>query len=113
MNKINIDSLSEEELIELNHKVVARLRFLSQMRSHATMLDFRIGEKVGFRPPGRPEMSGVLTRYNKKTVTVITDAGEHWNIAPSLLLKLERKQNRDAETSNKTVVLFPERGQQG
>ena len=29
MRNIDIDSLSEEELIELNHKVVARLRFLS------------------------------------------------------------------------------------
>src|SRR3977135_666375 len=33
MRPIDIDSLSEDELIELNHKVVARLRFLSQMRS--------------------------------------------------------------------------------
>ena len=29
MNSINIDALSEEELVELNHKIVARLRFLS------------------------------------------------------------------------------------
>jgi len=28
-----------------------------------------------------------LTRYNKKTVTVITDSGEHWNVAPSVLHK--------------------------
>ena len=41
---IDIDGLSEDELIQLNHKVVARLRFLREMRSHATMLDFRIGE---------------------------------------------------------------------
>jgi hypothetical protein len=43
MRSLDIDFLSEEELIELNHKVVARLRFLNQMRSHRTMLDFRIG----------------------------------------------------------------------
>jgi hypothetical protein len=44
--KIDIDGLSEDELTELNHKVVARLRFLREMRSHAAMLDFRLGEKV-------------------------------------------------------------------
>jgi hypothetical protein len=33
MPHIDIDLLSEAELIELNHKVVARLRFLNQMRS--------------------------------------------------------------------------------
>jgi hypothetical protein len=45
MLKVDIDQLSEEELIELNQKVVARLRFLREMRSHVQMLDFRIGER--------------------------------------------------------------------
>jgi phosphoenolpyruvate synthase/pyruvate phosphate dikinase len=89
MSRFDIDSLSEEDLIELNHKIVARLRFLSQMRSHSAMLDFRIGERVAFRPAGRPEVIGVLTHYNKKTVTVITDSGERWNVAPGLLSKVE------------------------
>ena len=86
-HRIDIDSLSEEELIELNHKVVARLRFLNQMRSHSAMLDFRIGERVKFHPTGSPEVTGILTRYNKKTVTVVTDAGQHWNVSPSLLAR--------------------------
>jgi hypothetical protein len=54
MRPIDIDALSEDELIELTHKVVARLRFLSQMRSHPAMLDFRIGERVKFHPDGQP-----------------------------------------------------------
>jgi hypothetical protein len=72
MRQIDIDSLSEEELIELNHKVVARLRFLHQMRSHSAMLGFRIGERVKFHPDGGAVVFGILTRYNKKTVTVVT-----------------------------------------
>jgi hypothetical protein len=75
--KIDIDKLSEEELIDLNHRVVERLRFLSQMRAHSKMLDFRIGDRVTFQPEGRPPVVGMLTRYNKKTVTVITDSGQH------------------------------------
>ena len=89
MNKFDIDSLTEEDLIELNHKIVARLRFLSQMRSHSKMLDFRIGERVKFRPDGRAEVTGTLTQYNRKTVTVITESGEHWRVAPGLLSKVE------------------------
>src|SRR5580658_16832 len=89
MSNFDIDSLSEEDLVELNHKIVARLRFLSQMRSHSAMLDFRIGERVKFRTSGRPDVVGTLTRYNKKSVTVITDSGEHWTVAPSLLSKVE------------------------
>jgi hypothetical protein len=87
MRHIDIDALSEDELIELNHKVVARLRFLSQMRSHSAMLDFRVGERVKFHPDGGPELLGTLTRYNKKTVTVVTDAGQHWNVSPGLLTR--------------------------
>lgn len=34
---------------------------------------------------GRGKVTGILTRYNKKTVTVVTDAGERWNVAPGLL----------------------------
>jgi hypothetical protein len=89
MSNYNIDSLSEEDLIELNHKIVARLRFLSQMRTHSAMLDFRIGERVKFRPSGRQDLFGILTQYNKKTVTVISDSGEHWNVAPGLLSKVD------------------------
>ena len=84
--KIDIDKLNEDELIDLNHRIVARLRFLNQMRAHSQMLDFRIGDRVLFQPEGRPPLFGIITRYNKKTVTVITDAGQHWNVAPGLLL---------------------------
>jgi hypothetical protein len=85
--KIEIDKLTEEELIDLNHRIVERLRFLSQMRAHSQMLDFKIGDRVTFHPEGRPPVVGMLTRYNKKTVTVITDSGQHWNVAPGLLRK--------------------------
>ncbi len=109
MRHIDIDSLSEAELVELNHKVVARLRFLSQMRSHSAMLDFRIGEKVKFQPDGRPEVIGIVTRYNKKTVTVITDSGQHWNVAPGLLARVESSSPADAAPNDGTVVPFSNR----
>ena len=104
MSNFDIDSLSEEDLIELNHKIVARLRFLSQMRSHSKMLDFRIGERVKFRPDGRPEVTGILTQYNKKTVTVITDSGEHWRVAPGLLSKVETATAGSARREDIKVV---------
>jgi hypothetical protein len=106
MLKIEIDSLSEKELIELNHKIVARLRFLSQMRSHAEMLDFRIGERVRFHPSGHPELAGTVTRYNRKTVTIITDDGQHWNVSPSFLSKMSTVDTQTADSSDANVVQF-------
>ncbi len=98
--KIDIDGLIEAELIDLNHRVVARLKFLNHMRAHAQMLEFRIGDRVSFQPEGRPLLVGMLTRYNKKTVTVITESGEHWNVAPGLLRRVNSSQSTDNASAN-------------
>lgn len=87
---IDIDQLSEAELIDLNHRIVARLRFMQQLRTHSSMLEFRIGERVRFHPEGRAPATGMITRYNKKTVSIVTDDGQHWNVSPQLLERAER-----------------------
>lgn len=81
---IDVDRLTEAELIDLNRRIVERLRIMQQFRAHKKMLDFSVGQRVRFRS-NAGMIEGVLTRYNRKTVTVITDAGQHWNVAPSLL----------------------------
>jgi anti-sigma-K factor RskA len=35
--KIDIDKLTEAELVDLNNRIVERLRFLTHMRAHAQM----------------------------------------------------------------------------
>ena len=85
---IDIDHLTEAELIDLNNRIVERLRFMHQARSHKRMLDFKIGDRVSFQPEGRGLLVGTLTRYNKKTVTVITEAGERWNVSPAFLRRI-------------------------
>jgi hypothetical protein len=86
---IDIDKLTEAELIDLNNRVAARLKFLHQMRAHAHMLDFSIGERVSFQPEGHPVLTGIISKYNRKTVTVITENGQQWNVAPVFLRKAE------------------------
>lgn len=81
--KIDINSLTEAELIDLN----ARLPLLNQMRAHLDMLEFKIGDLVIFQPPGQEQVNGMLTRYNKKTVTVVTQDGRQWNVSPTFLRK--------------------------
>ena len=90
--RIDIDKLTEAELIDLNNRVVARLQFLNQMRAHAQMLEFKIGDRVSFQPDGQRRMVGMLTRYNRKTVTVITDDGQRWNVSPRLLALADEPQ---------------------
>jgi hypothetical protein len=99
---IDIDALTEAELIDLNHRIVARLRFLRHVEAHASMLEFRIGERVCFHPDGRPTVTGMITRYNKKTVSIVTDDGHRWNVAPQFL---ERVASRAvAKSTGNNVV---------
>ena len=101
---IDIDQMTEAELIDLNHRIVERLRFLSQMRAHVEMLEFKIGDWVTFQPPGQGRLEGMLTRYNKKTVTVITDTGQQWNVSPALLSRVEPAQGTNTAGSNAVLV---------
>ena len=104
---ININNLTEAELIDLNNRIVERLRFLHQARAHSRMLDFKIGDRVSFQPDARPLLIGVLTRYNRKTVTVITESGERWNVAPGLLHRVV--EANDGSEQNPNVVSIRKR----
>jgi hypothetical protein len=96
---IDIDCMSETELLDLNHRVVARLRLLQQVRTHQAMLGFSLGERVWFQPEGQARRHGVVTRYNKKTITVVTDAGEHWKVSPPALHK-DQGSNKASASGN-------------
>ena len=81
---IDIDALSFEELLDLNRRVVARLKMLEAMQAHVDMMAFNIGARVSFDGTnGRIE--GNLAKYNRKTVTILTDDGQRWNVSPHLL----------------------------
>lgn len=45
---IDIGSLSEAELVDLNNRIVERLRLLHQRRAHERMLEFQIGAASPF-----------------------------------------------------------------
>jgi hypothetical protein len=100
--KIDIDKLTEAQLIDLNNRIVERLRFLHHMKSHVEMLEFAIGDRVEFQPEGHPLVVGMLTRYNRKTVTVITETGQRWNVAPRFLRRAS--ETHDQPTSGANVV---------
>lgn len=79
------------------------MRFLRQKRAHENMLKFSIGDRVTFQPEGRSPIVGMVTRYNRKTITVITDDGQHWNVSPILLQKVIPKSEETSE--NKVIPL--------
>ncbi len=101
---IDIDRLTEAQLVDLNNRIVARLRFLQQMKTHRQMLEFSIGDRVAFNPAGRETKVGMLTRYNRKTVTVVTETGEQWNVAPVFLRRAETVTDIGTEGDNPVMT---------
>ncbi|MFC7739303.1 hypothetical protein ACFQX4_26880 [Roseomonas sp. GCM10028921] len=101
---INIDTLTEDELVDLNRRIVERLRFLQHMRAHKQMLEFKVGDRVTFPGDGRGRVEGMLTRYNRRTVTILTDDGQQWNVSPSLVSKVSAAGKKPQAPSN--VILL-------
>ena len=71
---IDIDRLTEAELVDLNRRVVERLKFLSQMRAHAQMLDFSIGDRVSFSE-SQPDAVALPDPTGDATARCLTAAG--------------------------------------
>jgi hypothetical protein len=82
---INIDHLSVDELVTLNHHIIERLKMLESLEAHKSMMQFRPGARVSFDSPSGERLSGTVMKFNRKTVTVVTDTGQRWNISPHLL----------------------------
>ena len=85
---IDIDGLSLQELMQLNHRVVERVKMLQAMQAHVDMMAFNLGAKVSFNTDhGR--VVGTLVKYNRKTVNVVADDGRHYRVTPGLLSEVK------------------------
>lgn len=84
----DINSLNYEELLELNHKIIERLKFLDSMNPQKEMSKFNPGDEVHFSHPTQGRLTGTLLKHNQKTVTIVTTSGQRWNVSPHLLRKV-------------------------
>jgi len=84
---INIDNLTEDELLALNRRVISRLKLIQQHSTLNSMIKFEVGQRVSFDPDGRMR-TGVLIKFNPKTVVVLTDDGQRWKVSPQLIRHL-------------------------
>ena len=81
---IDIDGLSYEELLQLNHRVIERLKMLEAMQAHVDMMAFNLGQRVSFDSQHGRQF-GTVVKYNRKTVAVLDDDGRQWRVSPHLL----------------------------
>jgi preprotein translocase subunit YajC len=92
IDRIDIEKLSYEELIQLNHRIIRRIQYLQSLKTQAAIDRFQIGDKVFFQSGGR-RIEGIVVRVNRKTLGVHT-ADANWNIHPGMVSKInEQKPN--------------------
>lgn len=79
-----IKRLNEDDLLFLNRLIVERLKLISQDRATTLMTSFTKSDRVGFQAPDGRMLEGMVLRLNKMTISVATDGGHQWNVAPGL-----------------------------
>lgn len=57
---------------------------------------FHIGDRVTFRTTRDEPVVGNVTKLNTRTVSLQTDMGRQWRVAPSGLTLIERKEDQSA-----------------
>lgn len=94
-------------LVRLARDRSARLKYLQEARTHHQMLSFNVGDRVRFHPPGHDPKTGVIIKYNRKTVTVLTDAQHQWNVAPVFLSRVVDAPSTETATATADVIRLP------
>ncbi len=85
-----IEHLDGEQLHELNHLIVERLRLLHRAHDLMAMKDFQMLNRVWFDYQGE-RREGIVVRLNQKSISVQLDTGEQWKVSPHLLQKIPGK----------------------
>jgi hypothetical protein len=106
MHRIELDELSEGELITLHDAIVDRLQFLHLQKTTRALLDLSIGTRVIFEDNSGQTHAGIVIRRNRKTVTVHSDCGRQWTVSPQLL----RKEKQANELSHGKLLPFSKKG---
>ncbi len=79
-----LNQFNEEQLRELNRRVVERLKFFHKARSLKSLAKFNVGDKIYFIHDGIRK-TGIIIRLNQKSASVHLDDGSHWTVEPGFL----------------------------
>jgi len=86
---IDINQLTVEELEDLNHRVVERLKYLDTINAQQAMMAFNIGTQVSFESSRHGRVFGTIIKFNRKTVAVLTEDGRQWRVPPHILTPIK------------------------
>ena len=88
---MDIEHFSLEKLIELHWKILKRIQKIRKMKLYEDLQKFDVGDKVSFKDKG-DIITGIVVRVNQKSLTIKTDQGTTWYVAPALVTKIQLLQ---------------------
>lgn len=86
---LDLESLTEEDLINLQGQVIKKLNDLKNQKRLQKISQFKRGDTVSFIEEGQKE-EGLIIRINQETVSVITANYKKWRVLPNFLTKEQR-----------------------
>ncbi|MEL7491708.1 MAG: hypothetical protein AAGJ73_13405 [Pseudomonadota bacterium] len=92
LKDVNLDLLTRDELIELNHLIVERLKSLETIKAQTALEELRVGQQVRFDAGPDGMKTGILIKRNIKTASVLVD-DQKWRVSPHLLEPLDQGPN--------------------
>ena len=82
-----IMGLTYDELVVFNNMAVDRIRLMQKAGALMHMAQFNVGDTVYWTGNNGMQLSGIIIRFNQKTVSIRTANAGQWNVSPNLLRK--------------------------
>jgi len=80
INEMIISSASNEDL----NALVESIKLRREILGHKMKTELGVGSRVKFRGKGM-DVLGKITKYNRKTASVLSDTGQNWRVSITLL----------------------------
>jgi hypothetical protein len=100
---VDLTRYTEGELVELNHRIVERIKILRQGRWRESMAEFSVGDRVSVHPDCGHEVVGTIVRLDRKSVTVVSSDWARWRVAP-MFIKKASGDREDNEAEGKLIA---------
>ena len=81
---IDLANVSEDELIELNRRIVERLQLVRSAENLTQLARFSVGVNMEFDTDDGRTVNGTVARLNRRTATIVSASGR-WRVSASLL----------------------------
>jgi hypothetical protein len=100
-----LKNMTTKQLLELNRMTAKILRSRREREIRKNLLEFEVGDHVGFTSSEGEEIKGYVAKINRKTVSVDAyDPHGHWRVSPRMLSKIAR-QNTPPPAFQKPLTL--------